>query len=118
MFENRVLRRIFGPKSEDVTWEWRKLHNEERNILFSSPNIVRVKKIENNEMCGACSAYGEGRGVFRVLVGEPWGKTPLGRPRSRWEDNIKIDLQEVGWGAWIGSSWLRIGTGAGHLRML
>ena len=67
-------------------------------------------------MGGACSAYaGERRGVYRVLVGTPEGKIPLGRPRCRWEDNIKMDLQEVGCGVWTGSRWLRIGTGDGQL---
>jgi len=99
VFENRVLRRIFGPKRDEVTGEWRKLHNEELNNLYSSPNIVRViKKIKKNEMGGACSAYGEGRGVCRVLVGKPEGRRPLGRPRHRWEDNIRMDLREVGCG--------------------
>jgi len=66
-------------------------------------------------MGGACSTYGGKRGVYRVFVGKPEGKRPLRRPRRRWEDNIKTDLQEVGCGVWIGSSWLRIGTGGGHL---
>jgi hypothetical protein len=78
-----VVRRIFGPKRDEVTREWRKLHNEELHDLHSSPTIVRVIKIEN-EMGGVCRADGEGRGVYRVLVGKPWGKRPLGRPRRRW----------------------------------
>ena len=83
MFENRVLRRAFGPKRDEVTVEWRKLHNEDFSDLYSLPNIVRV--------------------VYRVLVGKPEGKRPLGRPRRRWGDNIKMDLQEVGGGCedWI-----------------
>jgi len=73
-------------------------------------------KIEKNEMGGACSTYGERRGVYRILAGKHEGKRPLGRYRRKWEDNIKLDLQEVGWGgAWTGSSWLRIGTGGGLL---
>jgi hypothetical protein len=72
-------------------------------------------KIEKNEMGGACSADGEGRGVCRVLVGKPEGKGPLRRPRRRWEDNINMDLQEVGCGGMAGFSWLRIETGGGHL---
>jgi len=64
---------------------------------------------------GARSAYGRRRGVYKVLVGKPERKRPLGRPKRRWEDNIKMDLQEVGCGVWTGSSWLRIGTGGGHL---
>jgi len=93
VFENRVLRRIFGPKRDEVTGEWRKLHNEELNNLYSSPN-----KIKKNEIGGACSAYGEGRGVYRVLVGKLEGRRPLGRPRRRWDDNIRMDLREVGCG--------------------
>ena len=78
--------------------------------------ICTGDKIEKNEMGGACNAYGERRGVYRVLVGKSEGKRSLGRPRLRWEDNIKIDQQEVGdVGVWIGSMWLRVGTGGGHL---
>jgi hypothetical protein len=98
VFENRVLRRVFSPKREEVTGEWRKLHNEELN-----------------EMGGACGAYGEERGVHRVLVGKPEGKRLLGSPRHRWEANIKMDLQEVGGGCGDWMAWLRIGTGGGHL---
>jgi hypothetical protein len=103
VFENRVLRRIFGSTRDEVTGEWRKLHNEELNDLYSSPTIARVTKIEKNEMGGACNSDGEGRGVYRVSVGKPEGKRPLGRPIGRWEDNIKMDLQEVGCSgmAWI-----------------
>jgi len=97
VFGKRMLR-IFGPKRDEVTRERRKLHNEEINVLYSSPNIVRVKKVAKNEMGGACSAYGEGRSVYRVLVGKPGGKRPVGRSRRRWEDNIKMDFQEVGSG--------------------
>jgi len=103
LFENRVLRRIFGPKREEVTREWRKLNNEEFNDLYSSPIIVRVIKIEKNEMGGSCSAYGKRRGVYRVLVGKPEGKRLLGRPRRKWEDNIKMDLQEMRCG---GMNWI------------
>ena len=96
MFENRVLRRILGPKRDKVTEEWRKLHNEELSDLYCSPNIVRV--IESRIMHVA--GMGVKRGVYRVLVGKPEGKMQLGRPRHRWGDNIKMDLQEVGCGGY------------------
>ena len=98
MFENRVLRRIFGPEMDEVTGEWRKLHNEELNDLYCSPNIVQVIKSRRLRRAGHVARMVEGRGVYRVLVGKPEGKRPVGRPRGRWEDNIKIDLQEVGYG--------------------
>ena len=104
MFENRVLRRIFGPKRDRVTGEWRKLHNEELNSLYSSPNIVRVIKSRRMRWAGHVARMEEGRGVHKVLVGKPEGQRPLGRPRRRWEDNIKMDLEEVGRGCgdWMG----------------
>ena len=95
VFENKVLRRVFGPKRDDVTGEWRKLHNEELNDLYSLPSIVRVVKSRRMRWAGHVARMGEDRGVQRVLVGKPKGKRPLGRPRRRWEDNIKMDLQEV-----------------------
>ena len=85
VFENGVLRRIFGPKRDEVTGEWRKLHNEERKVLYSSPNIVRVIKSRRMRWAGHVARMGEGRGVCRVLVGKLEGKRPLGRPRRRWE---------------------------------
>jgi hypothetical protein len=97
VFENRVLRRVFGPKRNEVTGEWRKLHNEELNDVYSLPNIVRVVK-SKMRCAGHVARMGEERGVHRVLVGKPEGKRPLGRPRRRWEDNIKMDVQEVGGG--------------------
>jgi hypothetical protein len=97
-FENRVLRRIFGPKRDEVTGEWRKLHNEELNDLYSSLNIVPVIKSRKMSWTGHEARMRERRGVYRVLVGKPEGMRPLGRPRSRWEHNIKMDLQEVGCG--------------------
>ena len=91
--------RVFGPKRDEVTGEWRKLHNEELRDLYSLPNIVRVVKSRRMRWAGHVACRGEGRGVHRVLMGKPEGKRPLGRPRCRWEDNIKMDLQEVG-GVW------------------
>ena len=103
MFENRVLRRIFGPKRDAVTGEWRKLHNEELNDLYSSPNIVRMIKWRRMRWAGRVARMEKGRGVHKVLVGKSDGKRPLGRPRCRWEDNIKLDLQELrrGCGDWM-----------------
>ena len=97
VFENRVLRRVFGPKRDEVTREWIKLHNEEISDLYSLPNIVRVVKSRRMRWAGHVARMGEGRGVHGVLVGKSEGKRPLGRPRRRWED-IKMDLQEVGGG--------------------
>ena len=104
VFENRVLRRIFGPKRDEITGECRKLHNEELNVLYSSPNtsIVQVIKSKRMRWEGHVARMGEGRGVYKVLVGKPGGKRPLERPRRRWEDNIKMDLQEVGCGGMAG----------------
>jgi len=98
VFENRVLRKVFGPKRDEVTGEWRKLHNEELNDLYCSPNIVRAIKSRRSRWAGHVARMVERRGVYRILVGKPEGKRPLGRPRHRWEDNIKMDLQEVGCG--------------------
>jgi hypothetical protein len=102
VFENRVLRRIFEPKRDEATGEWRRLHYEELNDLYSSPNIIRVIKSRKMRWAGHVARMGEKRGAYRILVGRPEGRQPLGRPRRRWEDNIKMDLQEVGWGMdWI-----------------
>ena len=84
VFENMVLRRIFGPRRNEVTGEWRRLHNEELNDLYCSPNIVRVIKSRRMRWAGNVARMGEERGVYRVLVGKPEGKRPLGRPRRRW----------------------------------
>jgi len=83
VFENRVLRRVFGPKRDEVTGKWRKLHNEELRDLYSLPNIVRMVKSRRMRWTGHVARMGEGRGVHRVLVGKPEGKRPLGRPRRR-----------------------------------
>ena len=98
VFENRVLRKVFGPKRDDVTGEWRKLHNEEPGELYSLPNIVRVVRSRRMRWARHVARMGEGRDVHSVLVGKPEGKRPLGRPRRRWEDNITMDLQEMGGG--------------------
>ena len=104
VFENMVLRRLFGPRRDGETGEWRRLHNEELNGLYSSPNIVRVIKSRRMRWAGHVARMGEERGVYRVLVGKAEGKRPLGRPRRRWVDNNRLDLQEVGCGYmdWIG----------------
>jgi hypothetical protein len=104
VFENRVLRRIFGPKKNEMTGEWRKLHNEELCDLYSSPSIIRIIKSRRMRWAGHVARMGEKRNAYRFLVGKPEGKRPLGRPRRRWVDNIKMDLGEVGWGDvdWIG----------------
>jgi hypothetical protein len=92
VFENRVLRRIFGPKRGGVTGGWRKLHNEELHDLYSSPSIIRIIKLRRMRWAGHVARMGEKRNVNRLLVGKPEGKRPLGRLRRRWIDNIKMDL--------------------------
>ena len=108
-----MLRRIFGPRKDEVTGKWRRLHNEELNDLYCSPNIVQVIKSRIMRWAGHVARKCEERGVYRVLVGKLEGKRPLGRPRRRWVDNIRMDLQEVG--IWTGLGWPRIETGGGHL---
>ena len=104
VFENMVLRRIIGSRRDEVTGEWRRLHNEELNDLYSSPNIVRVTKWRRMRWAGHVARMGEERGVYSFLVGKPEGRRPLERPRHRWVDNIRMYLQEVGCGYmdWIG----------------
>ena len=104
VFENMVLRRIFGPRRDEVTVEWRRLRNEELNDLSSSRNFVRVIKSRRMRWAGHEARVGEEMGMYRVLVGKPEGRRPLGRPRRRCVDNIRMDLQEVGCGYmdWIG----------------
>ena len=106
-----MLRRIFRTRRDEVTGEWRRLHEEEVNDLYSSPNIVRVIKSRRMRWAGHVARMCGERGLYRVLVGKPEGRRPLGRPRGRWVDNIKTDLQEVG----CGLGWPRIGTGGGGL---
>jgi hypothetical protein len=96
--ENKVRRKIFGPKTDEVRGDWRKLHNEELSDLCCPPNIVRVIKLRKMRWAGHVARMVETRGVYRVLVGKPEGKRPLGRPRRRWEDNIMTDLQMSGMG--------------------
>jgi len=105
VFENWVLRRMFGPKRAEATGEWRKLHNEELNVLYSTLNIVRVIKLRRMRWAGHVARMGERRGVYRLLVGKPGENSPPGRPRRRWEDNNKMDLQEVGCG---GMDWIEL----------
>ncbi|KAJ4439175.1 hypothetical protein ANN_15134 [Periplaneta americana] len=97
VFENKVLRKIFGAKRDEVTGEWRKLHNTELHALYSSPDIIRNLKSRRLRWAGHVARMGESRNAYRVLVGTPKGKRPLGRPRRRWEDNVKMDLREVGY---------------------
>jgi hypothetical protein len=103
VFENRVLRRIFGLKRDEVIGGWRKLHNEELHGLYSSPSIVRVTKSRRMRWVGHVAHMGEMRNVYSILVGEPEGRRLLGRPRHRWEDNTGMDLGEIGFGVvdWI-----------------
>jgi hypothetical protein len=100
-----VLRRIFGPKRDEVTGEWKKFHNEEFHILYSSPNIIRQMKSSRMKWVGHVACMGEERNVYRVLMGKPKGNRPLGRPRHRWEDGIRMDHREIGWG---GVDWIQM----------
>jgi hypothetical protein len=106
VFENRVLRSIFGPKRNEVTGEWRKLHNEEPNNLYSSPNIVQVIKSRRIRWARHVARMEKGKDVYGVLVGKPGRRRTLGRPKRRWEDNIKMDLWEVGCGC--GGEWMEL----------
>ena len=115
VFQNRVLRRVFGPKRDEVTGEWRKLHNEELSNRYSLPNIVLVVKSRRMRWAGHVARMGEDRGVHRVLVGKPEGKRPLGRPRRRWENNIKKDIQEVGRGC---GDWMELAQDRDRWRAL
>jgi hypothetical protein len=105
VFENRVQRRIFVPKRNEVTGEWRKLHNEELHNLYSSPDIIRHVKLRRMRWAGHVARMGEERKVYKVLVGKPEGKRPLGRPSRRWEDGIRMDLREIGL---RGVDWIRL----------
>jgi hypothetical protein len=110
VFENRMLRRIFGPKRDEVRRGWRKLRNEELHNLYSSPSIINIIKSRRMRMTGHVARMGAERNACRILVGKPKGRIPLGRPRLRWVDNIKMDHRE------IGLIWLGIGTRGGLIR--
>jgi hypothetical protein len=113
VFENRVLRGISGPKRDEVTGEWRKLHSGELHNLYSSPNIKRQIKSRKVRWARHVARMGGKRNMYRVLTGKPEGKRPLEGPRCRWEYGMKIDLREIGWGLWSGFTWLRIWTVGG-----
>jgi hypothetical protein len=98
VFENRVLRRIFGPKRDEVTGEWRKLHSEERHILYSSPNIIRQIKSSRQRWAGHVARMREERNVYKVLIGKPEGMRPFGRSSRRWDDGTRKDFRDIGWG--------------------
>jgi hypothetical protein len=97
VFKNRELRGIFGPKRDEVIGGWRKLHNEELHNLHSSPSIIMIKS-RTMRLAGNLARVGEKRNACRILVGKPEGKGPLGRPRRKWEDYIRMYLREIGWG--------------------
>jgi hypothetical protein len=109
VFENRVLRRIFGPKRDEVTREWRKSHNEELHNLYSSPDIIRQVKSRRMRWAGHVARMEGERKLYKVLVGKLEGKRPLGRPRRRWENRIRMDLREIGLGGGLDST----GSGQG-----
>jgi hypothetical protein len=111
VFENRVLRRIFGRKRDEMTGEWRKLHNEELHDLYSSPSIIRIMKARKMRWTGHVARMGEKRIACRLLVGKPEGKGPLEGPRRRWVDKIRMDLVEVGWG---GVDWIDLAQDRGR----
>jgi hypothetical protein len=111
VFENRVLRRIFGPRRDEVIGEWRKLHNQELHDLYSSPSIIRIMKLRRMRWAWHVARMGAKRNAYRLLVGKPEGRRTLERPRHRWLDNIRMDLVEVDGVMWAGLVRLRIGTG-------
>ena len=115
MFENRLLKRILGPKRDGVTREWRKLHNGELNDLYFSANIVRMIKPSRMRWAGHVARLGNWSGTYRVFVAIREGRRPLGRPRHRWEDTIKMDLQAVGCG---GIDWIELARDKDRWRAL
>jgi hypothetical protein len=98
VFENRLLKRIFGPRKNEVTGEWRKFHNYELCDLYSSPGIIRIIKSRRMRWAGQAARTGVKRNAYKLLVRKPEGRRPLRRPRRRWVDNIRMDLGEVEWG--------------------
>jgi hypothetical protein len=124
-WKNKVLRGIFGPKRDEVTGEWRKLHNEGLHDLYSSPSIIRIIKSRRMRWASHVARMGKKMNAYRLLVGKPEGKRPLGRPRRRWVDNIRMDLGDVGWGdeVWIGlaqdrNRWRALVNSVLNLRVL
>jgi hypothetical protein len=113
VFENRVVRRICGPERGEVTGEWRKLQSEELHNLYSSPDITRQIKLRRIRWAGHVARMVEWRNLYRVLVEKPERKRPLEKPRRRWEDEIKMDIREIGWGVWSGFTWLGSGANGG-----
>jgi hypothetical protein len=109
--ENRVLRRIFGPKRDEVTGDWRKLNNEELHKLYSSPKIIRTIKSRRMKWAGNIARTGEKRNAYRILVGKTLGKRPLGRQRRRWVDNIRLDLRDI---RWDGFATIGLSVGTPH----
>jgi hypothetical protein len=115
VFENRVLRKIFEQKRDEVIGGWRKLHNEELHNLYGSPNITRIIKSRRMSWAGYVAGMGEKRNAYRISVEKPEGKRPLGRPRRWWEDNIKMDLREIGW---CGMDWIDLAQDRDQWRVL
>jgi hypothetical protein len=115
VFENRVLRKIFGPRRDEVAGQWRKLQNEELHNLYSSPNIIRMIKSRRMRWTWHVARMGEKKNAYRILMGKPEGKRPQGRPRRRLEDNIKMDLRDIGWN---GMDWIELAQNRDQLRTL
>jgi len=116
MFEKTVLRKIFGPKRDNVTWKWRRPNNEKMFDLYSLLNVIRVVESKRFMWAVHVTVIGDRKDTHMVLVGKPEGKGPLGRPRHRQEYSMKMYVQEVGWGSmWSGLIWLRMETGGGRL---
>jgi hypothetical protein len=110
-----TTRILFGPKRDEITGKWRRLHNKELYALYSSPDIILVIKSRRLRWAGQVARMGERRGAYRALVGKLEGRRPLGRPRRRWEVNIKMDLREVGWG---GMDWINLAQDRDRWRAL